>query len=522
MRGERERFRLRSPSSQASIVDLTPPRAVADSSPYSDANLVWCPLNELCCEDFGTVEAQRSSLRPEITVLIRELDGRERDKPLDNALMMRQCALMASIWGVEQMVPEASRSCCSAGVNGSAGLVKTLKAKKPSPRLPPGPWKLPLIGNIHQLAAVSLPHFTLRNLALNFGPLMHLQLGEVSTVVISSPEFAEEAMRKNDIIFASSYWRHLRKICVTELLSAQRVRSFRRVREEMVSNLIKTISSSQGSPINLSDQIFSLTYRITAAMAFASKCSEEEKFKFIITKVAELSTGLTLADFFPSIKAVEVISGIRPKLEKLHGEADRILENIISEHKARRVEGNGSGEDEKDIVDMLLDLQQHGNLDFPLSSNNIKSVILDMFAAGSETSSIAVEWAMSQLLKNPSLMEKATAEVRQVFNGNGYVDEAQFGELKFLKLVIKETLRLHNPVPLIPRECRENCKLGGYDIPANTKVLINSWAIARDSRYWSEPDNFNPERFLDSSLDYKGTDFQYIFRSAPEGGYVQA
>ncbi|KAK5844840.1 Cytochrome P450 [Gossypium arboreum] len=412
-------------------------------------------------------------------------------------------------------------------------LVKTLKAKKPSPRLPPGPWKLPLIGNIHQLVAVSLPHFTLRNLALNHGPLMHLQLGEVSTVVISSPEFAEEAMRKNDIIFASrsyqlapsiisydctnivfspygSYWRHLPKICVTELLSAQRVRSFRRVREEMVSNLIKTISSSQGSPINLSDQIFSLTYRITAAMAFGSKCSEEEKFKSIITKVAELSTGLTLADFFPSIKAVEVVSGIKPKLEKLHGEADRILENIISEHKERRVEGNGSGEDEKDIVDMLLNLQQHGNLDFPLSSNNIKSVILDMFAAGSETSSISVEWAMSQLLKNPSLMEKATAEVRQVFNGNGYVDEAQFGELKFLKLVIKETLRLHNPVPLIPRECRENCKLGGYDIPANTKVLINSWAIARDSRYWSEPESFNPERFLDSSLDYKGTDFQYI------------
>lgn len=70
-----------------------------------------------------------------------------------------------------------------------------------------------------------------------------------------------------------------------------------------------------------------------------------------------------------------------------------------------------------------------------------------MFASGSETSSTSVEWAMSQLLKNPSLMEKATAEVRQVFNGKGYVDEAQFGELKFLKLVIKETLRLHNPVP---------------------------------------------------------------------------
>ncbi|KAK8997285.1 hypothetical protein V6N11_020768 [Hibiscus sabdariffa] len=414
-----------------------------------------------------------------------------------------------------------------------ARVVKTLKAKKPSPRLPPGPWKLPLIGNIHQLVAGSLPHCTLRNLAMFHGPLMHLQLGEVSTVVISSPDIAEEAMRKNDIAFASrpyqlapsiisydctnivfspysSYWRQLRKICVTELLSAQRVRSFRRVREEMVSNLIKTISSSQSSTINLSHQIFSLTYRITSAVAFGSECNEEEKFQSIITEVNRLATGLTLADFYPSIKALKIISGIRPKLEKLNGEADGILENIIAEHKERRIKENGSGGDEKDIVDTLLDLQEHGNLDFPLSSNNIKSVILDMFAAGSETSSIIVEWAMSELLKNPRLMEKAKAEVRKVFNGKGSAVEDDFRKLKFLQAVIKETLRLHNPVPLIPRECRENCKLGGYDIPAKTKVLVNSWAITRDSRYWSEPETFNPERFLHSSLDFKGTDFEYI------------
>ncbi|XP_022717889.1 cytochrome P450 71D10-like [Durio zibethinus] len=413
-----------------------------------------------------------------------------------------------------------------------ARIVKALKAKKPSPKLP-GPWKLPLVGNIHQLSG-SLPHCTLRDLALKHGPLMHLQLGAVSTVVISSPEFAEEAMRKNDLAFASrpyqlapgiisydctniifspygSYWRQLRKICVSELLSAQRVKSFKRVRDEMASNLIKTISSSQiSSPINLSHKIFSLTYGITATVAFGTKCKEQERFISIITEVNKLATGLTLADLYPSIKALQMISGIRPKLEKLHREADRILENVIAEHKERRTKENGRGGDEKDIVDMLLDLQEHGNLDYPLSSNNIKSVILDIFAAGSETSSTIVEWSMSELLKNPRLMEKAKAEVRQVSNDKGYVDEEVFHELKFLKSVIKETLRRHNPVPLIPRECRENCKLGGYEIPVKTKVLINSWAITRDPRYWNEPEIFNTGRFLNSSLDYKGTDFQYI------------
>lgn len=135
----------------------------------------------------------------------------------------------------------------------------------------------------------------------------------------------------------------------------------------------------------------------------------------------------------------------------------------------------------------------------------------DIFSAGSESSSIIVEWAMSELLKNPQIMNKAQAEVRQVFDKRGTFDEKGIQELEFLELVIKETLRLHPPGPLgLPRENSERCEMKGFEIPVKSRVIVNTWAINRDPKYWDEPESFHPERFRNSSLDYRGLDFKYI------------
>jgi cytochrome P450 len=136
----------------------------------------------------------------------------------------------------------------------------------------------------------------------------------------------------------------------------------------------------------------------------------------------------------------------------------------------------------------------------------------EMFSGGGDTSSTALEWAMSELVKNPRVMEKAQKEVRQVFNDIGTIpDEASLHDLKFLKLVIKETLRLHPSAPLIPRECGKSCNvINGYDIHVKSKVLINAWAIGRDPNYWNEPERFYPERFINVSTDFKGSDFEFI------------
>ncbi|KDP42346.1 hypothetical protein JCGZ_02819 [Jatropha curcas] len=393
--------------------------------------------------------------------------------------------------------------------------------------LPPGPWRLPFIGNIHQLAGPGLPHHRLTDLAKTYGPVMGVHLGEVYAVVVSSAETSKEVLRtqdtnfaerplvnaakmvlynRNDIVFGSfgDQWRQMRKICTLELLSVKRVQSFKSVREEEMSSFIKFLSSKSGSPVNLTHHLFVLTNYIIARTSIGKKCKNQEALLRIIDDVVEAGAGFSVTDVFPSFEALHVISGDKHKFDKLHRETDKILEDIISEHKAdRAVSSKKSDGEVENLLDVLLDLQENGNLQFPLTNDAIKGAILDTFGAGSDTSSKTAEWTLSELIRNPEAMRKAQAEIRRVFDETGYVDEDKFEELKYLKLVVKETLRLHPAVPLIPRECRGKTKINGYDIFPKTKVLVNVWAISRDPAIWPEPEKFNPERFIDNPIDYK-------------------
>ncbi|XP_022716763.1 cytochrome P450 71D10-like [Durio zibethinus] len=411
--------------------------------------------------------------------------------------------------------------------------IKKSKIKDSPKNLPPAPWKLPFIGHLH-LLMFSLPHHRFGELAKKHGSLMHLQLGELSHIVVSSPEAAKEVMKTHDINFANrpfllpgrivfynftdisfapygGYWRQLRKICTLELLSTKRVQSFRSVREEQISNLIRSISSSTGLTINLGEMLNNLSYSIVLSTAFGGRCKQHEAFLSVMKKILEAVAGFSISDLFPSIKLFHMISGMTAKLEKLHQDTDDILESIIEEHKASKANPKNGDDVTDDLVDVLLNLQDHGGLEFPLTIDNIKAVILDILIGGTDTASNTVEWAMSEMMKNPRMLEKAQAELRQVFDRKGDVNESDLHELKYLKLVIKETLRLHPPVPLlVPRENVEKCEINGFEIPAKSKVVVNAWAIGRDPKYWNEAERFNPERFLNSSVDYKGANFEFI------------
>ncbi|KAI3752590.1 hypothetical protein L2E82_24624 [Cichorium intybus] len=189
------------------------------------------------------------------------------------------------------------------------------------------------------------------------------------------------------------------------------------------------------------------------------------------------------------------------------------LNGIVDQHNknSEHTEGSKTGMDDEDFLDILFRLKNSGELEFPFTSDHIKALVLDVFSAGTDTASTNMEWVMSELVRNPRVLKKAQAEVRGALNGKNEVHEADIQGLKYLKMVIKESMRLHPSLPLLlPRECRESCEIDGYVIPVKTKVIVNAWALARDPEYWHDAECFLPERFEDSCYDFKGSNMEYL------------
>ncbi|XP_059655124.1 cytochrome P450 736A117-like [Cornus florida] len=427
-------------------------------------------------------------------------------------------------------------------------LLKWLSTPKTKSNLPPSPSKLPIIGNLHQLGL--LPHHSLQSLAQKYGPLMLLHLGSKPVLIVSSADAAREIFKTHDHAFSNrpkssianrlfygkdvafvpygEYWRQMRSICVLQLLNNRRVQSFHTVREEETNHMMEKIklqsssssSSSSSSPVNLTEMFMSLTNDVVCRVAFGKKYSGREggkKLKALFAEFMEVLDVFSVGDYIPWLAWLNRVNGLNAKVDKVAAELDKFMEGVIEEHIDRQQrESNGGTNVEdgghEDFVDVLLRIQrQNTSTAFPLDKDGIKGVILDMFAAGTDTPSLVLEWTMTELLRHPKVMKKLQNEVRNVAKGKEDITEDDLEKMHYLKAVIKESMRLHTPLPLlVPRESIQDVKVMGYDIAAGTQVFINALAIARDSSAWEGSEEFQPERFLKTSIDFKGQHYQFI------------
>ncbi|KAK1262309.1 Cytochrome P450 84A1 [Acorus gramineus] len=336
---------------------------------------------------------------------------------------------------------------------------------------PPGPKGLPLLGNMNMMDQMT--HRGLAKLAHEFGGLVYLRLGMRHAFVVSTPDIA----------------RQIHKLCVMKLFSRKRAESWAAVRDE-VESLVKTAYASSGKPNNLGEAAFNLTMNITYRAAFGAQSNEgQEEFMAILQEFSKLFGAFNLADFLPWLKWFDP-QRINKRLAAARKSLDRFIDHIIDEHVA-----NPKPEDspDTDMVDDMLTYLDPGKKDgesaqvddelhssLKLTSDNIKAIIMDMMFGGTEAVASAIEWAMTEMMKNPE-------------------------DLK------RETLRLHPPIPLLLHETAEDCKVSGYHIPAKSRVMINSFAIGRDPNTWEEADEFKPARFeRPGSPDFKGSHFEFI------------
>ncbi|XP_045831759.1 cytochrome P450 71B9-like isoform X2 [Trifolium pratense] len=352
---------------------------------------------------------------------------------------------------------------------------------------PPGPKPLPIIGNLHQIDP-SLPHHSLWQLSKHYGPIMSLHLGYIPTLVVSSSKMAKEVMQTHDLKFSSRpsllglrklsyncldlafapyspYWKEMKKHCVVNLFSTQRVHSFRSIRENEVAQLIQKLSQYDG----------------------------DEK------------------DHFPLLGWVDRIKGTLWRLDKTFKELDLIYQRVIDDHMDNLGRPKSKEQEVVDIIDILLQMMNDHSLSFELTLDHIKALLMNIFIGGTDTSTATVVWAMTVLMNNPRVMNKVQMEIRNLYENKDFINEDDIEKLPYLKSVVKETLRLFPPTPLLlPRETIQNCNIDDYEIKPKTLVYVNAWAIGRDPENWEDPEEFYPERFFMSSVDFEGNSFELI------------
>nr|XP_027085234.1 geraniol 8-hydroxylase-like isoform X2 [Coffea arabica] len=349
-----------------------------------------------------------------------------------------------------------------------------------SKKLPPGPYPLPVIGNLLQISG--LLHRSVTKLSQTYGPLMSLKIGSARMIVVSSPEIAKEMFQKNDLELSGrsirdaaraldrhklsiawlppqSHWRNLRKLCKEHIFSSERLNASQGLRQEKVQQLCNYVHQHclKGQAINICEAAFStsldLMWNTFFSVDFAkshsiSNSTSSEEMKELVWNTIKISTCANLVDFFPILKAIDP-QGVRRRAK-------------------------------------------------------------DLLAGATETSAVTVEWTMAELLRNPDKKSKARDEIMKVVGQNDLVQESDISNLPYLQSVIKETLRLRSTAPFIIRQAQSDIKINGYVVPKNADVLVNSWGMGRDPSLWSDPTSFVPERFMNSEIDVKGQHFELL------------
>ncbi|MED6196196.1 hypothetical protein PIB30_045163 [Stylosanthes scabra] len=357
--------------------------------------------------------------------------------------------------------------------------------------MPPGPYPYPIIGNILELS--HKPYESLFHLSKKYGPIMTLKFGSLTSIVISSPEIAKEALTKHDLAFSNrqvlditraldhhkvsmvwspvcDHWRTLRKLCSSHIFSPQKLESTSELRHNKVQELVNFVETW---------------------------CTKGEKeaididFKEIIEGILDDAGKINLVDVFPILGFLDP-QCLRGRCEDSFKRLLEIFDDIFDKRIRMKASSDKSFERTTtccdDVLDSFLDLLKE-NKSQELNRHCLLHLFLDLFIAGLETTTSTVEWAMAELMHNPNKMKKAKEELLQILGRDVNPKESDIPKLHYLEAIIKETLRLHSPIPILFHKSKFDVEINGFKVPKHAEVLVNLWAIGRDSSIWKIVDD---------------------------------
>ncbi|KAB1204822.1 Cytochrome P450 82A3 [Morella rubra] len=387
-------------------------------------------------------------------------------------------------------------------------------------------------------------------MADKYGPIFTLRLGSSRVLVLSSWEMAKECFTVHDKVFSTRpsilasrllgyamfgfapygpYWREMRKITTIELLSNHRLDMLKHKRSSGVENAITELfmlwvrkgCAETGVLVDMKHWFRDLMHKVFFRMVAGKRhheagadCEESEvqNFENVMRDVSYLFGVFVLSDTIPFLEWLD-INGYKRAMNRTAKKMDTMIEKLLEEHKQKRLLG-GEEKEEQDFMDVMLTILGDSKISgFDADTIN-KATCLNLVIAGTDATMVLLTWTLSLLLNNPHALRKAQDELNIHVGKDRYVDESDIKNLVYLQAIVKETLRLYPPAPIISlRAAMEDCTLSsGYHISAGTRLMVNAWKIHRDERIWSDPHKFWPERFLTShkNIDVRGQNFELI------------
>nr|GMD43011.1 isoleucine N-monooxygenase 1-like [Ipomoea batatas] len=376
--------------------------------------------------------------------------------------------------------------------------------------LPPGPKPWPFLGSLPEILRNKPAFRWIHNSMDQINTeIACIRLGETYVIPVTSPELACEFLKKQDSIFSSrplcmsadlvsngylsslflphgDQWTKMRRILTSHVLSPATLHWLHDKRAEEANHLIRYIydqcktSGTGGMHV--------VNVRTVTRQYCGNVISKMALFTLLQTLY-----GLGISDFIPWLSVFD-IGGHKSTIKK----ALSVMRKHLDTEVDKRVQmwKDGTKTLEEDILDVLVMLKD--NVGRPLLSDaEIKTQVLEMMLATTDNPSNAVEWALAEMINQPSLLDKAVKEIDSVVGRERLVEESDLSNLNYVKACIKEAFRLHPVAPFnIPHVAVADTAVGGYSIPKGSHVLLSRVGLGRNARAWEEPLMFKPERHL--------------------------